>query len=530
MNQTQDLTVHSLWEDLLAVVRRRKKLIAITTISAAIAVYVGLLFVGDKYEAEASFLVLLGWENTELPLTVERGTVHSDGVKKEEVNSYIALINSPTVIAAAVDEVGLERFRDHPKPPKNLFARLKRMGKDAYHWGRERLDDALIAMALQPRLSEYEKAKMTVQKSLSVFREKDASVINLSLRLGDPVLAQDLLKAIMEQYLQRHAAVVRQGDSLVPIFEEQATLYRDRLGELRDKAAELKAEFGVSSVKEQKAALLEMLKTAELGRLENERELSRLQAAHSALLKRLPELKDQLVATVVTAPSVSQTKARELLASLNLKRSQALARYEKNSEPLRAIEEQIAEVRPLAEGTVPQDEGGKTYMRNPVVGHMDLQLEDDQIKIQALEAATQKAKEQVARIETDLRKMDLAEKQLSRVDLEINVAEARFVVNAQKREEARSLRLMDQRRLANISILSPPTYSEKPVAPKRLLIMALGLVAGLMAGFTLGLFLEWQSDTIHEARDLEKLFDGAYLGTISGSSNGSGRSRRVEVG
>src|SRR5436189_6424117 len=110
MNQTQDLTVHSLWEDLLAVVRRRKKLIAITTVSAAVAVYVGLLFVGDKYEAEASFLVLLGRENTELPLTVERGTVHSDGVKKEEVNSYIALINSPTVIAAAVDSVGLDRF------------------------------------------------------------------------------------------------------------------------------------------------------------------------------------------------------------------------------------------------------------------------------------------------------------------------------------------------------------------------------------------------------------------------------------
>jgi uncharacterized protein involved in exopolysaccharide biosynthesis len=522
MNHTEELTVHTLWEDLRAVLQRRRKLIAITALSTVVAVYIGLLFVSDKYEAQASLLVILGRENAEVPLTVERGMVHSDGVRKEEVNSYIALLNSPNLLGAAVDEVGLDRFRDHPSTPKSSFGRLKAIGKQSYHWAREELDEVLIVLALRPRLSEREKARIAFQRSLNIYKEKDASVINLSARMSDPVLAQDLLKALTKKYLQTHAEVVRQESSLMPVFEEQAGLYGERLGELRDKSAKLKSELGVSSVKEQKSHLLDMLKTAEVGRLENERELARLRAAREALLTRLPQVPPQLVATVVATPSLSQSKARELLASLTLKRSQGIAKYEANAEPLRVLEEEIAEVRALTNGVAAEDEGPKTYMRNPVVAHMDLELEDDQIKIGALEAATQAAVSQIVQIKKDLQKMDIAERDLQKVDLEINIAEARFVANASKREEARTLQMMDARRLANISVLSPPSFSEKPVAPKRLLIMGLGIVAGLLMGVSFGLFLEWQSDVIHDARDLEKVFEGAFLGAISDGNGANG--------
>lgn len=526
MNQSDTLTIHTLWEDILTVLRRRQRLVWITALATAVTVYVGLLFVSDQYDAESSLLVTIGRENSEVPLTVERGTVFSDGVKKEEVISYISMLTSPPVVSAAIDEVGLDRFKRHPDNPKTLIGKIKSAAKSLVRSAKEGMNEALIRIALRPRLSEREQVRLLIDKNLKAYREKDSSVITLSLRLSDPNLAKDVLTAVEKQFLAKHAEMVRHSGPLVQMFEEQAQAYGKRLSNLRESSATLKRDLGVSSVTEQKTHLLEMLKSAKLGEQENERELARLNAEQEALAKRRPQIEEQLVGTMVVSPSVSQTRARDLLAELSLKQAQAIAKYNSNAEPLLKIQQEIAEVQALANTSAREDNGPKTLMRNPVAAQMDIQQEENQIKIAALKASVAETEKQVAQITTELQRMDQAETELQKLQLEISVAEARFVANASKREEARTQEIMDQQKMANVSILSAPNFSEKPAAPKRLLIMGLGLVAGIMSGIGLGLFLEWQSDLIHSERDLERIAGGTFLGTFDmGNSrikNGNG--------
>ena len=75
--------------------------------------------------------------------------------------------------------------------------------------------------------------------------------------------------------------------------------------------------------------------------------------------------------------------------------------------------------------------------------------------------------------------------------------------------------IMDHARVANVSVLSPPAYSEKPAAPKRLLIMVLAVMAGLCGGLGLALFVEWQSDVIYDERDLERISPRLHLGSLN---------------
>ena len=206
---------------------------------------------------------------------------------------------------------------------------------------------------------------------------------------------------------------------------------------------------------------------------------------------------------------------KELLASLRLKKAEAQAKYDADSAPVKKLDEQIAGVETLTTQMPEEDDGPKTYTRNPIVEHMDFQQEDDQIRRAMLEAGVAEASRQITGIKAELKKMDQAETDLQKIQLEISVVETRYLANASKREEARTEEMMNRAQVANVSIVSPPSYSEKPVSPKRLLLMGLALMAGLCGGLCLGLFIEWQSDIIYSARDLERVAPRQYLGSLT---------------
>jgi uncharacterized protein involved in exopolysaccharide biosynthesis len=158
MIQDENLTLHSLWNDLFAVVRRRKALVGVVALATVIAVYVGLSFVSDQYQAQASLLVKLGRENAQVPVTVEKGSVFSSGVSKEEVNSYIALFTSRPLLESTVDEIGLERFKDQPRLPKSIFGYPKFALKSLARMVKKSANQILIWINLRPDLSEKELA------------------------------------------------------------------------------------------------------------------------------------------------------------------------------------------------------------------------------------------------------------------------------------------------------------------------------------------------------------------------------------
>jgi polysaccharide biosynthesis protein PslE len=518
-NPDGELTLHTLWEDLSAVLSRRKALVILVAITMVAAVYAGLLFVNDKFEAKASLLVRIGRENVEVPVTVEKGSIFPTGIRKEEINSYIALLISRPLIEATVQEVGLERFRGVPPRPQSFLGWVKHGLRTSYRWGKQQLDELQILLALKRRLGEEELAYLALERNMRVEREKDADVIHLSLRLPDALLARDVLQVLTRKYLARHIEVMRGDRSVLQVFEQQTHSYGDSLMSLREKASRLRSELGVSAVAEQKLHQLEMLRAAELGRQDAERERSRIEAEMRSLLQRRPELEElQLTAKSLT-PSVARAANRQSLAELHIEKTLALERYQPEADPVRSIQSRIASLESALQETPSEEDGTRTFSRNPILVFVETRLAENEIKARALEAFVEKTESQIEQMKSELTRLDQAEAELQQVQIEISVAEARFLANASRREEARSQEILDGWLVANVSLLSPAAYSEKPVAPRRLLIMLMSVAGGVLAGVGLALLLEWQGQGIYSPRDLERIAPGTWLGSFPSHTN-----------
>lgn len=514
MRTEQEITLPSLWLDIRGVLARRRKLVALTALATVAAVYIGLLFVSDEYMAQASLLVRLGRENLDVPVTVERGTVFADGVKKEEVNSQIALLTSTPLILSTIDAIGVDRIVGPGSPPEGMIALLKYRFKAVVRWGKDRLHDALVMAALSRHLSPREQARILIDKRLSVTAVKESDVIQVELRLPDPVLARDFLDALTKEYLRRHSELRQQVDSVSDVFDKQAQADSDRLAALREQSTQLKAKLGVSSASEQKAHELDMLKAAQLANQESQRELAKLEAEDLAMQSLRTNYPEMLVSSAIVEPSAAESKARDILGQLRVERARALAKYDADTDPVKRLDVQIAELESFTNSIGHEDNGPKTYAPNPIVQHMDFRREDASVQIATLRAGVEEGDRQIAQIKSDLQQLDRADADLQRLQLEISVAENRFTANASKREEARTSEIMDRMRLANVAVLSSPTVNEKPVGPKRLLTVALALAVGLAAGICCGLVLEWQSDVIYDGEDLNRDVPGSFLGAL----------------
>jgi polysaccharide biosynthesis protein PslE len=524
MNPEGELTLHSLWDDLSAVLSRRKAQVLLVAVTVTVGVYVGLLFVSDQFEAQASLLVKIGRENAEVPLTVAKGSVFPNGVRKEEINSYVVLLSSRPLVEETVQEVGLERFRAQPPFPKNLLGQIKYGLKKAFRWTKEQLDELQILLALKRRLSPDELAYLALERNLKVEREKDADVIRLRLRLPDATLARDVLQVLTRRYLSRHIQVVRGDPSVLSLFEQQAQSYGDSLLALRARGSQLKSTLGVSSATEQKLQQLDMLKAAELGRQDAERERAKTQAEVQALLQRRTALDELQLSGKSLTPTASRRVLQQSLAEFQLERTLALSKYLPNSDPVKKAESKIATIESALENSPWEEENMRTLARNPILTLIETRLVEDEIKAQGLDAVLEKTDLQIDSIKSELKRLDEAEAELQKIQLELNVAESRFLANASRREEARGEELLNRSQFANVALLSPAAFSERPVAPKRLLIMLLGMLAGILTGISLALLLEWCGEVIYTARDLDRIAPGTWLGSFpSGQKPGLGK-------
>lgn len=513
MSAPTDLTMHSLWDDILKVLKRRKRFVLLVAALITVVVYVGLSFKGDRYEAKADLLVKVGRAYGDVPLTVEKGTVFSDGVNKEEINTYISLLRSRPLLKATVDRVSVERFFRQPPPPESFLKRIKYHAKQVARWGKSQLKFVLIKIGLKPDLEDRELAVILLEKSLAVEHEKDTNVINLSLRLGDPILAQEVLEVLIELYMEKHIAVV-QTESTEEAFKSQVLTDRTRLEALRAEQLELRKRLDIGDLDEKQIQLARQIGALEDTLRDTARQKESLRASLIDITSQLDTLEEQVLASVTIEPSPALQKMKNRLSELRIERAGATAKFQAGSNQLLMLDEEIADIQTRILLEQRTEEGDRVMARNPLLDVLQTRLSNVAVDLKSLQAGEKTATTQRAALSEELSRLNQAEADLATLELETKVAENRFLASSARLEEARSQTMLNANRIANISVFSPPAFSWKPVAPRRLLIMVGAVVGGFAIGFGLALFLEWQSEVLHEASDFKDLPDVPFLGSI----------------
>jgi len=474
------------------------------------------MFSSNSYDSAAQVLVKLGRENTQVPITVEKGDVYSTGVQKEEIHSYMRLMTSNEIIMQTIGELGLQRFEYKPGEAKSFFQTIKFALKGVARWGKARLNDVIIMLGLRTRLSEKEQVFKLLKRNLKVVREKDSNVISLFIRLPDPVLAKDVISKVLEIYEKSHIELNQQSN-MVTVFDGLTESDKLELEKKEKEIERVKQEWSLSSPDLQIQTLIQNIQSLKL-----KRDLQIVQK--DELLKEASKLRSQIVSlpkSQVTAKLIENNPSavliKEELTKLQVEEARMLKTYKKDSEMVRFISQRVEGLQTLLdqETNVDAIQSSSGVESNPFYEELFKEIKKIEVDIAGLNASVPKLEQSIDSIESEIEELNQGQIKLGVLQREYSVLEAKYLANAARFQRVKTDRALDDNNIANISILSRPIVAAEPAAPKKLLLMVIGIILALMASIGITLFREWLTQKIYDENDILDMGNMTFLGSYT---------------
>jgi len=452
-----------------AVGRRRREFV-----TAFLVVFVAVQLIAfawpGTYVARAAILIQKNRYGASMAGDPERSpTVVSAGVSEQEVNSELAVLTSREVLTKSMADTGLDQAS--PGFVTRLVFGPIWLYEDLYAWvhgvpGPTRADRMLRA----------------VESSISVERMKDSNVLVVSFEAGDPAFAQTVLERILANYEAHHVEVHRRSDA-AQFFDEQVGELERELERHEDALQKLKREANVADFDGERRAE-ETIDTGLRAQLiEAQRTLAELDqriVSHQAMLKREPATM-RTGTTEGRSDFVLQSLVQEKLV-LELERARLLERYKPDSPLLEENERKLATANAAIES---ESQGGTAQTQtapSPTVLAAARDLARTRVERAGVAERIAQLESQVAASSARMRELDAKALEARRVERLVATSEAKYLQYLKRGTEARIDSALDQGRFTNATVVQQPAAEAKPIRPKKLVSLLLGLAGGLLAG------------------------------------------------
>ena len=282
--------------DFLYILFKHKWTISFLTVSAIIVIFLGVQLLPEAYEARASILVKMGRENVSFPTIspyTQQQVMAAIGVRKEDINSEIAIFENRMIIERVIRKLGVEYLFPEEYRPTGFFKKIKYDIKNIFKKIKISVNNVLYKMELKNKLSLYELAVMTFQKQLRVQQMTSADVIELSFKWFSPEIAKVVLDSMIELYLEHHLEAHSSLGGL-EFFRTQVQIIRDKLIESENKLKLLMENQDITSYDEQSQLLLlqlnnfgASLKLTQTDFVESNTKIKSLEYQMAAILKSI---------------------------------------------------------------------------------------------------------------------------------------------------------------------------------------------------------------------------------------------------
>jgi uncharacterized protein involved in exopolysaccharide biosynthesis len=477
----------------LHIIRRHKEKALLFFLCTLVFVIVGLQIWPETYKPVAKLLVKLGRENASMPAVMPASQqVLTFGITKEQVNSEIEIIKSNYLIEKTVQELGPAYILPEPVRPEGLWKGLKYYGKIAYRHIKDGFNEILYFLNLQKKLNRSEEAISRIQKKLEVMQVKNSNSIDIELGWSDPKIGADIVNKLIQIYLEYRLQLYKNPGAF-ELFDEQVRYYKDRLAASENRLKEFRKEWGLISVDTQKKSIVDRI--AEL-----KKELQTNQTHNGKMQNEISEINKQLNNVTANIPSEEVTRTNPLadflkgkLYELKLKKEHLLTTYLETSSTVANVNQEIAKVQQeIAKQRDMVKSSAKYVGLRP---ELTKRLIEARIGQAALKEVERSLKGYLGRYETDLQQLGEREIELSRLMRDLEIQNENYKLYVKKREELRVSSVMDDDKIANVSVVSFATAPFVAAKPKKMLIISMGLIFGLLGGIGMAFLSEYSDKT-----------------------------------
>lgn len=417
-----------------------------------------VLVLKPAYKSEALLLVKFN-NRTAMTDTVAGAAISAQSTERREVmNSQAQILKSHDLLREVVTKVGVARL--YPK-----------LAEDPPEDG-----------GLEERAAER------LAKDLEIEPTKETNVMQVALLNRDPQVAAAALGTLVERFQARQSEVFLNPQST--FLREQVDEARGQLAKSQAAVEDFKAKSGISSLEEERTLLLRL-------RAESNNSLTQQSARRDeaeSRVKAMTASMKQLKPTIQLSDENDRFKAiddaRARLTELKAREAEMASNYRDDSIGLRTLRAQIDFAEKDLAARSKESLARIRTGPNPVYQQVQADLMRATAESAAAEAAIGPLERQIKEVETRLAALDTNQGRLQDLMLQQQVDEENFRNVLQRLEDARASEALQRQQVTSVAVVQQPTVPAKPAKPRVLVILALGVVAGLAVAFVLCLIWE----------------------------------------
>lgn len=484
---------------LFFIFRREFQLAFVVTVVVAI---LGAFLLPRQYESTARLLVKPGLSNT-LPIEAsDRQTLVAPSTQRDPILDEEQLFTGRP-IALKVAESYLQESA--ARPPEGWWQTAKSQIRQLLAGLKDSLRSVLQALGLAEAQSPEERLATELIKRLSIGHESGSSVMVASLRWDDPAVAQRLVQVWVNTYLEARAASLERK-SLYAFYQEQTATTGRRVEQLKAQLTGHLSRIGSSSVEDYLHDQSNTLQRMNAERFQTSAEIASLATSLISARQQIAGMPQQVVTEESSTLNPDRLDMQRQLNGLIVERERLLRVFLPGTEPLKHIDQNIAELRQQLSQQAEHVKSSTNRAPNGIVVNLKQQVADGTVRLASLKAQLAKQDQQIKEVRADLEQVMAQEPEISRVMRELQVAQQNFLLYADNLEKARIDRALDSSRISNIAIIEQPTFNPSRVFPKSLLIILLCLPAGLAVGLLVIYLCYLLDQRIHDGGRIQARF------------------------
>jgi uncharacterized protein involved in exopolysaccharide biosynthesis len=348
----------------------------------------------------------------------------------------------------------------------------------------QRVLDTLGLLSRKPDLAGAADPVEAFLTSVSVEPVRNTRLVDIQVEDPDPKLAAEMANALASAYVHQNLELkfsaardaltwltAQVQDLKSKVNESELTLqrYREQAGLV---SAEEKQSLTARKLGEFNAAYIE----AKAKRLEMESRLGELRRSSQQLeaLETSP--------LVINNPLIQRLKGQ--LVELEVQRSKLLKTYREKHPEVVKVQSQVDEI---------------SQKIREEVGRLALSMESE---FQALKARENAMLQAVNQYRDEAQGQAKKEIQYGILKREADSNQQLYDVLLKRLKETGLSQGLDSN---NVRIVEPAVAPIRPVKPRKLLNLAIGVVLGLATGLTLAFFVEYMDDTVHSPEHIEQV-------------------------
>jgi len=544
------------FEDILNVLRSRKKIIFILIISVTLLSAIYSFLKSPVYEARARVRLpgssqvteffLAGMTNPWNDVPTQLEIIKSINVAKRVINKLglrFRIIDKKLPPGLIIDSVHVEEEmpsgeylleiykgyylvkslpdeRIYVRGPLKIYHEEKGLGLKIFLNGEQKITTPI---KLRFEILDYHTLLKSLSSRMKVSQEARSFIAVIRTRARSPELAKKLADTYANAYVEYTLDDVRYSARVLREFlQQQVNKIETQLKIQEDSLKLVKEKFGVFAalaLENSQESTKELLRTLTTLEMEKSQSIAEREEAK----KKIEILKNQIEGKGFLAkyrelaelPGLSNNpQVQELqnkIISLEIKKAELMEKYTEKHPEIQAIEKQIEATRKNLQSILKSLAFSGPSAGDPLFQKLATDFISNEALALALEAKVSALDKVIRAYEKKISFLPTQELTYARLKRKIEATKTVYNMLLQKLEETR---IQEASQISDARVLDYALLPKSPISPKKKLNIILGLILGTMLGIFGAFIAEYLDNTVKSAKEVEEITSKPVLSVI----------------